>query len=389
MSGLEPSCVSDAFRRGWARVRPADDHLHLLSCEGNRIAKATTGLVDWYANTWDTVVSRSTDEAVAFIAERKASSSARAVRRGVVDIAASHSWVGSALPYASSDFLAQLVRDLLAESIDELHVHLPRFCATSDLGIGFLGAFTGRGVSFYDDVDPQWFVAAVEEVRAALKGVNIVVTYGAEQELLGVSGMAKAWTDRGVAGQEGQDFGRHAGTWIHEIKRNLPDLGSPAGVLHVRSGSAVGRSDAILAAAKPFAGVGGGLGFVFDLCGAQIWPMSEFAVRSGGGDGVDLSAELAEYDLVCYVTGVIGESIPRGLTLVSDYAQEHGVPVILVAQSAGLRRGDLPRFGLAGAYEVLEGNSWSSPEDHNMCAIVDGEELANLAGRIARTWGWE
>ncbi|MBM7825523.1 glycerate kinase [Arcanobacterium pluranimalium] len=391
MSGLEPSRVSDVFLRGWAQVRPDDEHVCLKSCEGEVIGYRSTGLIDFYEDTWNVVPHSLSDQVDVYIAQRELRDTKRLVRRGLIDIAATCSWSDcSKLPTGSSRFVADAVCEALRAGIDELHIHLPRFSVASDLGLGFLGAFSHRELRFDDDVDAPQLAAAIDDARAALANVRLIVTYSAEQGLLGISGMAKAWADRAVAGAQSQDFERHAGAWIHGLKSSYRAETAQASAAPLsNSGLNIGQFDVkSIANNKPFAGVGGGLGLIFDLLGAQIWPISEFALRSGSGGEFDLFTELGRCDIALYLTGVIGESIPRGLTLVSEQAQEHGVPLVLIAQSAGLRRGDLPRFGLAGAYEVVAGEDWIKSGSFDAVAKVEPNDVEMLVGRIAHTWGW-
>ena len=66
-----------------------------------------------------------------------------------------------------------------------------------------------------------------------------------------------------------------------------------------------------------------------------------------------------------------------------------GVPVVVVYDSGGIRKGELPGLGLNGAYEIRPDRSYELPEESAQDVAEIPGRLADLMGRVATTWGWD
>ncbi len=386
MSALEPSQVSEAFLAGWAQARPNDDISIFPSSEGALIGNRSSGLLDLYESYWNVLPHSSSASCDVYLGKKKVElptgAKSSVLSRGIIDLASSMTWREDGnLPLASTEFLGHALKNLIGIQVDEIHLHLPRFSAASDLGIALLSVFAPTPLSFDADVDVASLTVALNCFYTALDGIRVIVTYAEGQELRGVSGMAKAWNDRGVTGDAAQDFERHAGAWIHAMKRVA------VGTRHTKN-KIVALGDAPSSDLKNFSGVGGGLGFLFDKIGAETWMLSEFVLRGGIYSDLDIAAQISKADAVFYLTSVIGEAIPRGLTLVSELCENYGIALILISESAGLRKGDLPRFGLAGSYDVDSGRQWLEQGVFDPKRVVPAGSVEELTKRVAHTWGW-
>ncbi|KTF04892.1 MULTISPECIES: hypothetical protein [Trueperella] len=352
LPGMGPRAVCERASAAWREVRPYDDVLALLTSEGAAVAHAGTGLDD-------VVQSR-------HLSARAVEVGAGAERRvhwvwdggAMIDLADSFSWNGR--PEGSTAFLGADLLALRDAGARRIHVHLPDLMSPTDLGRGVLGELAGESLG--DD----GLGAALEAARAALRDMALTVTYPSDLPLLGVNGMARAWATRGFDGYRAQDFEREAGAWIHE-------LGQAAGASTRRS--LVGAD---IDPRAGYAGPGGGLGLMLQLLGASTSLVGDHLV----------AGHIPETDLIVYVLGTIGVDLPSGLHAAARSGEEQGVPVVVLSDAAGMRKGELPRLGLHGAYEMR-------PERF----VDDADTLADLSRlpqlvttsmrTIASTWGWD
>ena len=66
-----------------------------------------------------------------------------------------------------------------------------------------------------------------------------------------------------------------------------------------------------------------------------------------------------------------------------------GIPVVVVYDSGGIRKGELPGLRLNGAYEIRPDRSYEIPEENTQDVADIPRRLAALMGRVATTWGWD
>lgn len=129
---------------------------------------------------------------------------------------------------------------------------------------------------------------------------------------------------------------------------------------------------------RPGAGAGGGLGFAFDLLGAQTVPGVDAVAQARG-----LTAAAAEHDLVVTGEGCLDWQSLAGKVIagVARAAADHGRPTIALVGQLQVGKRELMSIGVDAAYPLV------TKEEDVPAAIADaGPRLEDLAARIARTW---
>ncbi len=244
-------------------------------------------------------------------------------------------------------------RDLawaLREGISEVHIVLPIPGCVSDLGMGILEELGG-----------------LDAAREALAPMSIQVLVPGEQRLLGLGGVARSWIAHGLDPEAAQRFENT----FSEIVAGIPVRSTGLPLL----GTGGGPERSI------YAGCGGGIAYVLGLLGAQILPIGDVCIDPMRG-------EIEDSDLFVYVCGHIGEDLPSGLLAGSRVAASRGVPVVVIYDSGALRKGELARLGLNGAYEIRPERAFATGEATTEELADLPERLHSLVGRVARTWGW-
>lgn len=215
--------------------------------------------------------------------------------------------------------------------------------ASHDGGIGMLQAL-GAG----DDL------AELPAVRERLRGITFVLAHATTLPLTGFHGASAALgTEHGVPAPVTQQLEEQLGLLTERVNRVLP----------TRKDLLTGK--ALRPERADGAGVGGGLGYAAILLGATPVVGAAFVIQEVGlADllpGALVVAGGAAYDWHTVHDGVIAE--------VARAALEVGAPSIVLAQTIQVGRREGMSLGVSGAYDPRE-----------------GEDLADLAERVARTW---
>ncbi|MCI7551661.1 MAG: glycerate kinase [Actinomycetaceae bacterium] len=413
MHGFTPAQVAQICSAAWRDVRPADEIISYILSDGDPMPLVGTGLESVVQSRFPDVseieLPGSRGERLWMMDD---------ARRVVLDLASGSVWHGvrsntgsegndascdTNNPWGSSARFSTAMHaacDLVANGAREVLVHLPQMAYTSDLGIGMLEAYSGRqiidsGVAHAPVADTfmaekliqSELTAAISELKSDLSGTSLRVTYPYSLALLGFSGMAYSWINRGVLPAKAQAYERIAGAWAAQI---------------VQAGNSVRTSllggDAV-SAVSAYSGVGGGLGLLFDALGASFtdlggWLLSDVNLESLGMDR--LADVAAACDLMVYACGPIAVDMPGGLHAFAQVGEDVGVPVVVMAQTSGLRKGELPNLGLAAAYDVYPHEAFEDLDNATIAHSLDAAELkrrehdiARQVTHIAQTWGWD
>ncbi|MFT3942919.1 MAG: glycerate kinase [Ancrocorticia sp.] len=216
--------------------------------------------------------------------------------------------------------------------------------------------------------------AVLRAARAAVTSLHITVVVSREQPLLGLSGIARSWMAQGLDAVVAQTYERGFADVVAELSDAARTLPSRSLLL--------GTSEPD-PARNIYAGAGAGTAFTLSLLGAMIHPIGQLAI------GPHIAREIDEADLLVCVTGHIGEDLPSSLLVAAQAAQNAGIPVVVVYDSGGIRKGELPGLGLNGAYEIRPDRSYEMPEESAQDVADIPGRLADLMGRVATTWGWD
>lgn len=417
LTGIKSADVAQIFQDQWLRTRAErkedahkdKDHVCTIqSTHGRMTGDSGTGL----APVLFTEIGWSREECT------------------LLDFAQTASWNGEGVPVASSYPLGVQLREALLGQPQRLWIHLPRFSKCSDLGLGLLAAFIPDSIPEREDFCADDFnyqtleelssvvakirmehVAAVllsafTRLRQLTQDLSATITYSEEQPLFGFSGIAKSWTNYGVSAQSAQQAEALFGEISAFFEKSF-------------------ASRMLLGAPKQMssAGTGGGLGFLFNSLGFQVRDLALQLAENEVFWG-KMRAAVSCSDAVFYLCEPFGAQIPQGFINVSDLAAEFAVPLVLMSESSGIRRGDLPRLGLAGNYdlnpEIYLGESCFSvisdarsagemtglgaqttqllqtthSAQVNISALSDSsylhrsQLLREMTARCARTWGW-
>ncbi|MBO9520700.1 MAG: glycerate kinase [Nocardioidaceae bacterium] len=230
--------------------------------------------------------------------------------------------------------------------------------ATSDGGAGLLSAL-GATADVPLDAGPDGLAGIgaldLSAARARTAGVELVLASDVDNPLLGLFGATKT-------------YGPQKGL-------TEDDLVEVDGLLTAFAGLA-GRK----AASEKGAGAAGGIGYALLLLGATRAPGVETVAAA-----VDLPGRLSGADLVVTGEGSFDFSsrsgkVPYG---VAQAAAEHLLPCIALAGQVLVGSREMRALGIEAAYAVVdlvgEERAFAAPSD----------ALADLAERVARTWGRE
>lgn len=212
-------------------------------------------------------------------------------------------------------------------------------------------------------------VELLQRARSFLSGVHITVLTGGEQRLLGLSGVARSWVKRGMKGEYAQNLEKALG-------REASQIVSAVALLDDSS-----LLSAPLNARGIYAGAGGGLGFALEALGARIFPLRQ-AVK------LSLNGWAEKADLAVCVTGHVGEELPESVHAAVEMVQKAGIPLVLMYDSGGIRRGELARIGLDGAYELRSGRAFDLSIETPETVAELSERLEHVVASVSHTWGW-
>lgn len=251
---------------------------------------------------------------------------------------------------AGAEQLASLtsrgVGELVAAALDAGARRIVLGCgdlASHDGGVGMLQAL-GAGEDLGD----------LPAVRDRLREVTLVLAHATPLPLTGFHGASAALgTEHGVPPHVTQRLEEQLGVLTERVNR----------LLLPRKDLLTGKM--LRPERTEGAGVGGGVGYAALLLGAQPVVGASFVIQEIGLADVLPGALVVTgstaYDWHSVHDGVIAE--------VARAALEVGAPSIVMAQEVLVGRREGMSLGVSGAYEPR-----------------DGEDLADLAERVARTW---
>ena len=221
------------------------------------------------------------------------------------------------------------------------------------LGCGDLASHDG-GVGMLEALGAGEDLADLPAVRERFRGITLVLAHATNLPLTGFHGASAALgTEHGVPPQVTQRLEEQMGLLTERVNRVLPPRKDLLTGQLIRTERADG------------AGVGGGVGYAALLLGAQPVVGAAFVIQEIGLAHV-LPGSLvvtggAAYDWQTVHDGVIAE--------VARAALEVGAPSIVLAERLEVGRREGMALGVSGAYAPRE-----------------GEDLADMAERVARTW---
>jgi glycerate kinase len=231
--------------------------------------------------------------------------------------------------------------------------------ATNDGGAGLLAALGAAAHGAVLDGGPEGLTGLesvdLEPARERVRGVELVLASDVETQLLGLVGATKT-------------FGPQKGLSEEELL-----------VADARLQRFAEATDRKLATA-PGAGAAGGIGFALLLLGARRQPGVEVVAEAVG-----LAARLSEADLVITGEGAFDFSsrsgkVPYGVAQLAAQALR---PCIALAGQVLVGSREMRALGIEAAYSLVD----RVGEERALSAPA--EALAELAERVARTWGRE
>ena len=363
LPGLRGQTVCDIAREAWQAERPRDFLSCRCSSDGRAPAYSESGIYDVLGLT-ETVERGGPFRRLAAVGESKAALDYVELLPG---------------PFCGdSSALGDDISWALARGVDEIIVALGVPGGIGDLGWAVIARLAGAedlsGLSearngqapAMNAPDLQQLIA---RAREALGTVHLSVVVGGRQRLLGMSGLARAWMREGLSASRAQETERKLGEAAERL---------------VRTANAVPGRDLTgrpLSSRGPYSGAGGGLALGLEAVGGRIVRLSDL-VHSR------LEGWADEADLCVYVCGEVGEDLPEGLQGAIRRAQEEGLPIVLVYDSGSLRRGELARLGLNGAYEMRSERSFVESVETPESAAQVRERLDSTIRAVSRTWGW-
>ncbi|MDR6938881.1 hypothetical protein J2S36_000424 [Arcanobacterium hippocoleae] len=353
---MSAAIVGDTFSRGWNSVRAQgrkDEIRTFHFSHGRKVSGVAADLPQILAEYWDL----------------------SAKDHALIDVAHCASWAGGNLvPDASSGFIGFGLRELIDSGAQKILIHLPLFARCSDAGLGMLMAFADDNcaseireietISLAEritNISDSLLAQAIANFREITKNTQIFITYSDALPLLGFSGMAKSWMNYGISAQSAQEteylIGKIAGR-IESLTAARRMLGVPRNM--------------------PFSGAGGGLAFLGSSLGITVSSLTDF-LFAAQSYRESVKAAFAQSDLIFYICADLGAQIPAGLLRHSEIAAEAGVPFVLISLKSDLRKGDLPRLGLAGSYHLDS----VAPEKSDIDPRSDGLPAAKSCSHFA------
>ncbi len=277
-------------------------------------------------------------------------------------------------PRRTSTFgLGELVRHAVALGARQIVIGLGG-TGTNDAGAGLLAALGAKaqGVSGVDCTDALrnggaalTGITAVDltDVRSAVDGVELVVASDVDNPLLGLRGATN-----GYARQKGADDGA-----VMELEGALENFVAALGR----------RADGKDPAVALGAGAGGGLGFALMHLGASRVPGIATVLETVGLVGL-----IANSDVVVTGEGSFDWQSLRGKVVsgVASAALEQGRPCVVIAGRVEVGRREFAASGVTAAFAVVD-DVRARGLDEQMAINDASAQVAELAARVARTWG--
>ncbi len=244
---------------------------------------------------------------------------------------------------------------------------------TNDAGAGILAALgvgtpdrLGRG-GLPLGVTEAADVVGLDEARARLRGIDLVIASDVDSPLLGLKGASAVFAaQKGASDEDAQRLEGALGHFASVVARVRPparDLLTGAAIRPER---------------EPGAGAAGGMGYALLLLGARR--VSGVGAVLGA---VGFGALVAAADLVVTGEGCFDWQSLRGKVVVgvAAAASEVAVPALVIAGQALVGRREAMTAGLSGVYAVAE-----RPAQVAAAMADPVTTLAARAARVARTW---
>lgn len=340
---LGAAAVGEALARGWSRRAPHDlVEAHPLSDGGSGFLDAVTALPG--VSTVPVVVDGPSGGAVpAQIAVREGP-----VRTAYLD--ASHAagrHLADQLALARPDRLSsagigQLLLAAREQEVDRIVLGVGDL-ACHDAGLGLLRAL-GAGAD----------LGELRDVVHAWRGMSLLLAVATRAPLTGFHGASAALgTEHGLPAVLTQQLEGRIGELTEHVDRALP---SPKDLL-----TGVRRRPE----REPGAGAGGGVGYAVQLLGARTEPGARLLLAETGVGG-RLAGALVVLATRCYD----GRTVHDGVVAeAASAALEVAAPAVVLAGQALVGRREGMSLGISGSY-----------------GLRAGEDLSDLAARVARTW---
>lgn len=244
---------------------------------------------------------------------------------------------------------------------------------TNDAGAGLLSALgvgtvqrLGRGGLALGATTPA-DVAGLDEARARLRGIDLVIATDVDSPLLGLKGASAVFApQKGASEEDAQRLENALGHFASVVARVRP----PARDLLT--------GVAIRPEREPGAGAAGGLGYALHLLGGRRVSGVEAVLEAVG-----FTTMLATADLVVTGEGCFDWQSLRGKVVVgvAEAASHVGVPAIAIPGQSVVGRREAMSVGLSGVYAVAE-----RPDQIAQALLDPVGTLAARAARVARTW---
>lgn len=365
---MSPGAVADLAQDSWWQIRPADAVETFPVSPGWPRDLIGTGLAEIAQRTYPDLRALERGDSLAdpwhviWISDEQ--------HYALIDLADAMSWEGHGSPLGSSAFLGRDLHTLITSGVRRLQINLPQFMRYSDAGQGLLAALTGQDTT---GADTRTVAQIIGAARQAISQLTVYVTYSAPMELAGFSGMAHSWAEQGLDPQLAQRAQQELGQWGNTVAQALDTMAD-----RLLPGTP-------LATQSAYAGAGGGLAMMLEVLRARVLPIGAYLF----GMYPETDTAISQSDLCCYIGGRIGVNIPSPLTELSDRAGKYGVPVVLVADAAGMRKGELQNLGVHGSYELRPELAFLEPQpDDPQSSAAITEKLAEQLQRVAVTWGY-
>lgn len=370
LAGLGSAKVGALADEAWRGVRPHDELHVTISSDGVRLPSSGTGLVEVFTQSHSGARVHECSEPRRMICVDESAAEA------LIDLAEALGEPELEGIFGSTAFLGADVLGLLDDGIRRIHLHLPQIMSHTDVGIGLLGVLSGQDLNW--DSAAEQLASAIAQARRRLGSASIVFTYPADLALTGVSGLARKLDASGFPQIEAQNLERQLGELVARLSPASTNIGSSLfGSIH-------------RGAAHPhavFAGVGGGLGYLLSLLGASASTVGQY---------LHASRPATEPDLYIYITDHIGLDFPSGLEAVASDALDRGAPVVVILREGNMRRGELPRYGIHGTYQLKTNGVLHLTDGYFASGDVDVSTLASVPDAlsssivsVANTWGWD
>lgn len=375
LAGIRPRETTAIAERSWTARRPSDSVTALPVSDGISMPLVGSGIDDALsAPACDSIERGKPDvRRFALVAGDRFIFDYTTLYSGIPDtsvaipaepmpeLPTANSSVSCENPRSSSAMIGEDLAWAAKQGARDVVVVLPVPCSITDGGQGLIGALSNNRSG---DLEEEIRIA-----RQQLSDMRLTVLAPREQRLLGLSGVARQWMNGGMEPGTAQTYERQLGQWVSELHSIEPP--NRASLMKAQASSR-----------GIYAGVGSGVAYVLQILGAGVFPVGDATVLAR------LAEPIKDADLVVYICGDIDENLPSGLLSAISLAQGEGVPVVVVYDSGGLRKGELPNLGLNGAYELRPDRSFNDEPNKADVGTLENV-LANMVARVARTWGWD